>query len=132
RHAVAAPPRPRAYGGDLPPDAPVRDERMSVELIAEETFQKGRSLRFRGAVHTGGPPRFVAALDDEGRAIRAVLIRVHAPEAVIVVLEIERERRKRPRRAQPDESIRPDVQGGLYAIVEEPADRAVAAVGCDD
>ena len=94
---------------------------MAVELVGEQPLQKRRALVLGRAIEARGAPRLVAALDDERRAARLVLVRVHAPQAVLVALEIERERRERLRRAEPDEAIRPQVDGGLNAVAEQPA-----------
>ena len=87
--------------------------------------------RLGRAIEAGGPPRLVAAFDDEGRESRFVLIRVHAPQPVLVALEVEREGGKRLRRAEPDEAIRPGVGDRLDAVLRQPPHGAVDAVAAD-
>ncbi len=102
-------PWPRDDGRELPPDAAVGDERMARELFREQLFEKRGALGLGRAVEPGGPPRLVAALDDERRVARLVFVGVDPPQAVFAALEVERERRKRLRRPQPYEAIGPNV-----------------------
>jgi hypothetical protein len=131
-HDVATEPRIAPDGRELPPDAAVRDERVAVELLGEKAFEKCGGLLLVRAIHSRGLPRVLTTLDDERRAIRAVLIGMHAPETVIVVLEIKRERRKRFARAKPHEPIRPLIDRRVDAILKQPAHRTVGPVGGDD
>ena len=104
---------------------------MAVELVGEQTLEKGGGLLFGGSIQSGRLPRGFAALDDERRPAGAVLVCVHAPETVLVGLEIEGEGRKRLRRAEPDEPVRPQIDARPDATLEQATHRAVGAVGRD-
>src|SRR5262245_58587593 len=129
---VATRPWLRANGRELPPDASIGDEAMTVELVGEQRFEEGRGLFFGRAVHAGGFPRRLAAFDNERRSAWRVLIRVNAPESVIVALEVKGKGGKRLRRPEPDEPVRPQIDRGLDPILEQLTDGAVGAVGGDD
>jgi hypothetical protein len=131
-HEVVDGPGARDDGGELAPDAPVRAERVALELLCEETLEKGGALGLRRAVEARRAPRFVAAFDDEGRPPGLVFVGMNPPQAVFAALEIEREGGKAFRGSEPDESIGPNVLGNRQAIGQERANRAVGAVGADD
>ena len=126
-----APPRFDAHRRELPPDAAVRHQLMAVELLGEQSFEKVGRLLLRRAVHARGLPRRLAALDDERRVFRTVLVRVHAPEAMTVVLEVKREGGERLRRSEPDEPVRPHIDRRPDPIAEQAARGAVEAVRRD-
>src|SRR5262245_14929145 len=102
QHDVAARPWFRANRRKLAPDAAIRDQAMAVELLGEQRFEEGGAVLLARAVHAGGFPGRFPAFDDECRSAWRVLIRVDAPQSVIVALEIEGECRKRFRRPEPD------------------------------
>jgi hypothetical protein len=111
---------------------------MPLELVGKDTLQELHGLRFVGAIQAGAHPRIVPALDDERRAVWRVLVGVHAPEAVLGVLEVESKRGKRLRRAEPDKPVRTDVDGcphrpaAASGIREQPSHGTVHAVGGHD
>ena len=108
-HHVAAAPGLDADRRELAPDAAVGDQPVSLELLLEQLLQKRRGFGLARLVHARGAPRRLAAFDDERRAGPAVLVRVHTPQPVRGVLEVEGEGGKRPGRAEPDEPVRTDV-----------------------
>ncbi len=88
---------------------------MAVELLREEPLAEGDGRGLVGAIHPRGAPGSFARLDDEGREAGLVLVGVYPPEPVRVLLEIERERGKGLRRAEPDELVGPDIRLGAEA-----------------
>ena len=122
-----------ADGRKLPPDAPVRDQPMPVELLGEQRLEKRGRFCLVGLVQAGGAPRLVAAFDDERRAIGLVLVGVDAPQAVLVRAKVERELGKRLAscRARRSDSAGRRCSSRIRAS-SEPPHRAVDAVGADD
>ena len=100
-----------ADGREAPPDAPVPDQLVAVELLARRassqyaTDSSSVASSIPAARHVSS-----RALDDEGRTPRLVLVRVHAPQPVLVLAEVEGEGGERLRRAQPDEAVRAPVE----------------------
>src|SRR6266508_4745867 len=99
-------PRLNTYGWELTPDALVDRKRVALQMVREQRFEVTDCGVFFRVLEPCRWPRFFTAFDDEGRHARSVLIRVHAPQSVVVVTEIKRERRKRLARAEPDEPTR--------------------------
>src|SRR5207253_2316069 len=69
-----------------------------------------------GAVHPGGPPGHFRGLDDERRTLGLVLIRVDAPEAVTIALEIEGERGEGAGGAEPHVAVGAPIDGRLEPV----------------
>ena len=118
--------------GELAPTEAVADQRAARQLAGEEPGQERDRAGLVVHGHACPPPRAFRGLHDEGGvAGGVVLVGVDSPEAVFVLLEVEGERRKGPRGAQPDEAVGTTVGLRIEGVGEEPADGAVRAVGGD-
>src|SRR3981189_161133 len=88
---VAVPMRPR--GGpdrdEVTPQGAILEEAVALELFLEQRFAELNGLVFRRLVEPRLAPRRLRGLDDERGAPRLILIGVHAPQAVLIALEIE-------------------------------------------
>ena len=105
---------------------------MSLQLVLEDLLQVGDRGLLIVFMETARLPGLLLTLDDEGRVTRRVLIRVHPPQSRRRLLEVERERRERPSRAEPDETIAAPVEVRLELIRQPVADPARDPVGGDD
>ena len=94
-HDVVRGPMGTADRGEAAPDAVVGDQLVALELLREEGLAVRERVRLRGLVHPGGLPGLFGALDDERRAAGLILVRVHSPESVFGLSEVEGERRER-------------------------------------
>jgi hypothetical protein len=132
QHNVAMVPAGVLDGAEAPPHRAVLLEGVSLELLGAQRLAEGDGVLLRGAVETGRAPRLLAGLDDEGGMPALVLIGVDAPEPVAVVLEIEREGRERTGGPEPDEPVRPPVDGRPEMVRIPVANGAVRPVGAED
>src|SRR5688572_22057204 len=132
QHDVATRPRLDADGRELTPHAAIGDQAMTIELLGKQLLEECGGAILVRFIHPRRSPRLVPALDDEGRLIGCVLISVHPPQTVRAMPEVKGEGRKRLGRPEPDESIRPEINGLTDPISEELANRTVDAVGPDD
>src|SRR5439155_3212388 len=82
-----------------------------------------------GPVEAGAPPGLLGCLQDERGHGGVVAVGVDAPETVLALLEEERERRERKRRAEPDELVGPPVDLRPEMLGVAAADDAVDPVG---
>src|SRR3712207_6710858 len=80
-------------------------------------------------IEASSVPGLVTTFDDECRARWLVLVGVHAPQAVLIVLEVEGKRGEWLRRAEPHETIRPQVHCRRQARREHTTHRAVHTIG---
>ena len=114
--------------GKPAPDGFVLEQPMPVQLLGKQrlTVRHGGVLVLLG--QSGSPPGRFGRLDDEGGVPRLVLVRVHPPQTVRVFLEVERERGKGARGAQPHEPIGPKGHGGLKELGVLGSDEAVEPV----
>ncbi len=104
---------------------------MALQLLREERLAVGRRLLLGRFVHPGGPPGLLRALHDErARAVfpSLVLVRVHPPESVLVLAEVEGEGREGLRRPQPHEAVGAPVERRAEVVLEERAHGRVHAV----
>ena len=125
------PPRVR-HRREPPPHRAVADQRVTVELVGEQPRQKANGLLFAGRVHARAAPGLLRGLHDERRLPRSVvLVGVHTPQTVLVLAEVEGERRKRPRRAQPHETVGAQVDRRFERVRKPPPNRAVEPVRAD-
>ncbi len=105
---------------------------MSLQLVLEDLLQVGDCGLLVVLMETARLPGVLFTLDDEGRVAGRVLIRVHAPQSRRRLLEVERERRERHGRAEPDETVAAPIEVRLELIRQRVADPARDSVGSDD
>ncbi len=104
---------------------------MALELVPEQRLAERERCVLVGAVHPRRPPRRFRRFDDERRAPRLVLVGVDSPQAVLIALEVERERGEGAGRAEPHVAIGAPIHRRLEPIGELCAHDAVEAVGGD-
>src|SRR2546425_12263486 len=78
---------------------------VAPELRGEQALRERDRLILVRLVEPRAPPRRLRRLEDERGHRRVVPVRVDPPEAVVLLLEDERERGVRKRGAEPDELV---------------------------
>ena len=129
---IAVRPRCILDRDEVAPHRAVLEQPMSLQLFLEQSLTERDGFVFARLVETRFAPRRLRRLDDEGRVSVLVLIGVHAPQAMLVALEVEREGGEGARRAEPHESVRALIHARLEVIGIGRADDAVEAIGGDD
>ena len=129
QHEVPVMPGPVLHRREVAPERAVLEEAVALELLGEQPLGEGDRLILVRLVEARAPPRGLRRLEDERGHRRVVAIGVDPPEAVVALLEDERECRVRERRAEPDELVRPPVHLGPEVLGVTAPDKAVDAVG---
>ena len=96
-------------------------ERFLISRCPASSSAKSRSQNATvsssvGSVEARRAPGLLAASTMNVERPRLVAVRVHAEQAVLALLEVERERRERPRGAEPHEAVRPHVDRRLEVL----------------
>ena len=110
QHDVAMRPRGVPDGDEVPPQGAILEEAVALELFLEQGLTELDGMIFGGLVQSRVAPRRLGGLHDERGSPRLVLIGVHAPQPVLIALEVEGEGGKGARCPQPHEAVGPFVE----------------------
>src|SRR5262245_16695274 len=73
------------------PQRAVLEQRVPLKLLLEQLFAERDGLALSRPIQVCAAPGCLRGLNDEGRMALLVLISVHAPQTVLVALEVESE-----------------------------------------
>ena len=109
----------------------VAHQAVAAEVAREQPLAEGDAILLRHPVEAGAPPHIFGRLDDEGRRIGVVLIRVRLEPAEFGGFEREGEGVETLVRTEPDESAATQVDVGRERVGVAAANAAVGAIGGD-
>ncbi len=132
QHDVVVRPAFAADGGEAAPERAVDDQLVARQLLGEHFLEKFRRFRFAEFVEACARESLRIGLHHPGRLPDLVLIAVRDEDAVLRLLEEEREGIERARRTHPGELVRAQIDARPECVGVLLADARIDAVGRDD